>query len=348
VGIDRSEILAWLRETDPAKLDALWKAADDTRKAHVGDAVHLRGLVEISNVCVRSCAYCGIRSDRDGIERYRMAEDEIIDTAKLIIDLEFGSVVLQSGEDPGIARKWLARIVARIKADTGLAVTLSLGERSRDDLAAWRDAGADRYLLRFETSDGALYDRIHPPRHRHKRDRFEILGWLGDLGYEVGTGVMVGIPGQSFESLADDIEIFRNMDVDMIGIGPFLPHPATPLGAGNANRIEPGEQVPNDEISTLKMLALTRIACPDINIPTTTALATLSAASREHGLRAGANVIMPNLTPLKYRVLYEIYPSKAKVDESAERFAWTVKDLILAMGRTVAKGPGGRKKPGRL
>jgi len=337
--ITRADILNWLRETDPLKLETLWQAADETRRDHVGQAVHLRGLLEISNICVRSCAYCGIRSARTGLERYRMTAAEIVDTARRIANHNLGTVVLQAGEDPGITRQWLSTIIKRIKTETGLAITLSLGERSDTDLAAWRQAGADRYLLRFETSDRALYNRIHPPRPGQTYDRFDTLRWLAGLGYEVGTGVMVGIPGQTLASLADDIEIFRELDVDMIGLGPFLPHPDTPLGS-----LPPmgPEQVPNDEMMTLKMLALTRLVCPNCNIPSTTALSTLSTTSREQGLKAGANVIMPNFTPEKFRLLYEIYPSKARVDVNNEQFPELIKNRITALGRTVGQGPGRR------
>ena len=235
----------------------------------------------------------------------------------------------------------------RVKDETGLAVTLSLGERPDDDLAAWRAAGADRYLLRFETSDDELYRHIHPDLPGRVSDRLAILRTLQDLGYEAGTGIMVGIPGQTYASIADDIDLFRGMDMDMIGIGPYLPHPSTPLGEEHARRSAAGEwpadQAANDELTTCKVLALTRLARPDANLPATTALALVDrAGGRTHGLQRGANVVMPNLTPPEYRVKYEIYPEKAAVHETAEAIDASIQGLLAALGRTVGTGPGGR------
>jgi biotin synthase len=321
--------------------------ADETRRRHVGDAVHLRGLIEISNHCVRECGYCGLRAANRSLKRYRMTADEIMACTAAAVEFGYGTVVLQSGEDDGIRQRWLSDIIRKIKSDTNLAVTLSLGERPDEDLAAWRVAGADRYLLRFETSDPVLYRLIHPPRPGRASDRFAILKKLRELGYEVGSGVMIGIPGQTYGSLADDIEAFRRLDLDMIGVGPYISHPATPLAKHAALRpIPPDQQVPNSELMTYKVVALTRLVRPDANIPSTTALATLNKESgRELGMSRGANVIMPNLTPPQYRILYEIYPSKACLFETAEDCRSRLKNRILAMGRTVGQGPGGRGRP---
>ena len=343
--LSRTEILNWLREEGEQRLEELWRTADTVRREHVGDAVHLRGLVEFSNHCVRRCAYCGISVGNRELVRYRMAADEIMESVRQAVALGYGTVVLQAGEDYGITREWLANLVGRIKAETALAVTLSLGERPDDDLAAWRAAGADRYLLRFETSDTALYDRIHPPLPGRPSDRFAILRRLAALGYEAGSGVMIGIPGQTYASLAHDLETFATMDLDMIGVGPYLPHPATPLGRGELPEAPPGEQVPNTELMTYKVVALARLVDPDANIPSTTALATLNLASgRELGLARGANVVMPNLTPTKYRALYEIYPAKACIRETAAQCGTCLSGRIVRIGRTVGNGPGGRKR----
>jgi len=314
--MNRATILHWLRETDETKLEELWQLADTVRRENVGDEVHLRGLIEFSNHCVRRCGYCGLRNDNLKISRYRMSKSEIIDCARLAVEYGYGTVVLQSGEDYGVTRDWIADVVRTIKAETSLAVTLSLGERSRDDLAAWRIAGTDRYLLRFETSNPELFDRIHPSLPGRRSDRIAILRTLRELGYEVGSGVMIGIPGQTFDDLANDIELFRTLDLDMIGVGPYIAHPDTPLGQ---NSPPAGEQVPNSEEMTYKVVALTRIVCPKANIPSTTALATLNLANgRELGLCRGANVVMPNLTPVQYRDKYEIYPAKACIRETAD------------------------------
>jgi biotin synthase len=343
----RQDILGWLREEDPDRLEVLWQAADDTRKRHVGEAVHLRGLVEISNHCIRECGYCGLRRSHRNLSRYRMTQEDILECARKAVRYGYGTVVLQAGEDYGLSTEWVAELVLLIKEHTPLAVTLSLGERPDEDLATWRAAGADRYLLRFETSDPRLYEKIHPSLPGRRSDRFAILGTLRRLGYEVGSGVMIGIPGQTYESLADDIETFRALDLDMIGCGPYIEHPATPLGLGLPGKgIASRVQVPNSEQMTYKVLALTRLVRPDANIPSTTALATLNKESgREQGLMRGANVVMPNLTPIQYRSLYEIYPGKACINETAEQCNLCLTGRIESIGRQVGKGPGGRDRP---
>ncbi len=340
--MDRGEITTWLRETDPERLETLWRRADRVRAEHVGDAVHLRGLIEVSSHCVRRCMYCGLRAERTDVPRYRMTEAEILDCARQADAFGYGTVVIQAGEDYGLTREWVAGVVRRIKAETPLAVTLSLGERPDADLAAWRDIGADRYLLRFETSCRALYDRIHPPRGGKRSDRFAILARLRELGYEVGSGVMIGIPGQTFEDLAEDILWFGRLDLDMIGVGPFIAHPETPLGVpGTLPPAPEHDQVPASEAMTYKVVALARLVCPRTNIPSTTALATLNLAEgRELGLQRGANVVMPNLTPVRYRALYEIYPAKACIGESAEDCHGCMRRRIESLGRTVGAGQG--------
>jgi len=347
--MDRRTIIGWLRENNPDRLKDLWSLADSVREENVGDEVHLRGLIEISNYCCRQCGYCGLRSDNRGLERYRMTAEEIMECVHLAVQYGFGAVVMQSGEDYGIETAWLADIVKRIKSETPLAVTLSLGERPDQDLAAWRGAGADRYLLRFETSDPELYKLIHPSHAGRLSDRIGILRRLKELGYEAGSGVMVGIPGQTYKSLATDIDTFRSLDLDMIGVGPYILHPATPLGSGNWIRPIPKEdQVPNTELMTYKTVALTRLVCPQANIPSTTALATINKAmGREYGLMRGANVVMPNLTPTKYRRLYEIYPAKACIDETSDECRACLHDRIKRIGRTIGKGQGARRYQGQ-
>ena len=342
--LDRDEILAWLREENPARLGSLWRRADTVRRRGVGDAVHLRGLIEISNYCIRQCGYCGLRAGNRTLERYRMRADEILACAHLARQYGYGTVVMQAGEDYGIETEWLTDVIRRIKAETNLAVTLSLGERPEADLLAWRGAGADRYLLRFETTDPELYRLIHPSLPARPSDRLAILRVLRELGYEVGSGVMIGIPGQRFESLADDIDTFRALDLDMVGVGPYISHPATPLGQGEWLRALPeDEQVPNTELMVYKVVALTRLVCPEANIPSTTALATINRKSgRELGLARGANVVMPNLTPPEYREKYEIYPGKACINETAQACGVCLRQRIEILGRHVGSGAGGR------
>jgi biotin synthase len=337
--ITREEILRWLREDDPDRLRNLWERANIVRRLRVGDAVHLRGLVEISNHCIRRCAYCGIRAGSP-VERYRMTPTEILACARKAAILGYGTVVLQSGEDPGLTSAAIEETVREIKAETPLAVTLSLGEREDADLEAWRRAGADRYLLRFETSNRALYERIHPSRNGERSDRIAILGRLQAMGYEIGSGVMIGLPGQTCEDLADDVEAFRRIGLDMIGVGPYLPHPDTPLAC---------EALPawDRETMTYKVVALARLVCPGANIPSTTALATVNRAEgRELGLARGANVLMPNLTPSRYREHYTIYPDKACLQENADVCNGCIRGRIESIGRTVGTGRGDARTAG--
>ncbi len=336
--MQRSEILSWLKETNPTRLESLYLQADELRTQRVGDEVHLRGLVEFSNCCVRQCTYCGLRAGSD-VPRYRMDAEDILACAKKAVFLGFGTVVLQSGQDMAMDADWLTDVVRQIKAQTNLAVTLSVGEWPVEAYEAWHDAGADRFLLRFETSNRALYDRIHPPVGNTHSDRLAILRELRRIGYEVGSGVMIGIPGQTYDDLANDIELFVKLRLDMIGVGPYIPHPQTPLA--DDERLAEDCQVPNTEEMTYKVLSLTRLLCPDTNIPATTALATLNKASgREKGLSRGANVLMPNLTPLKYRERYEIYPAKVCIRETAEQCNNCMRGRIESIGRTVGVGRG--------
>ena len=340
----KQDIIHWLKEEDENRLKELWQQADKVRQENVGDEVHLRGLIEFSNYCVRRCGYCGLTADNKDIQRYRMSTEEIIACANEAVQYDYGTVVLQSGEDYGIKRDWLAKVVRRIKSETPLAVTLSVGERSYDDLKTWKEAGADRYLLRFETANQQLYEYIHPSLPDKKSDRFEILRQLRELGYEVGSGVMLGIPGQTYDSLANDLLLFQQLDLDMIGVGPYILHPDTLLGKeGITWQVDDSEQVPNTEQMTYKAVALTRLLRPDANIPSTTALATLNThEGRELGLSRGANIVMPNMTPPQYRALYEIYPAKACIDETAKQCHLCMKGRIYSIGRDVGIGQGGR------
>jgi biotin synthase len=344
----RDEILRWLLEEDETRLEELWQRADRVRRERVGDEVHLRGLIELSNYCVRQCGYCGLRFGNKELERYRMSEEEILSCVDEAKAYGYGTVVLQSGEDYGIETEWLARIIRRVKKQTRLAVTLSVGERPDEDLEAWRKAGADRYLLRFETSDKGLYQSIHPSLPGRVSNRLAMLQTLKKMGYEAGSGVMIGIPGQTYASLCQDIDLFRKLNLDMIGVGPYLPHPRTPLGTplgqGNGRGAVPKEeQVPNTEQMSYKVIALTRIVCPEANIPSTTALATINRErGRELGLMRGANVVMPNLTPLPYRAKYEIYPSKACISEIPSECHSCLHDRIGSIGRKVGTGQGDR------
>jgi biotin synthase len=361
--MEHQEIRDWLRESEPRRLERLWSSADETRRRYVGDAVHLRGLVKISNHCVRHCAYCGLRAPNHKVARYRMGADEILACAHQAVALGYDTIVLQAGEDPQITQGWMTDLLRRIRAETALAITLSLGERRVHDLAAWRAVGADRYLLHFEASNAALYERIHPARGDGGPDRLVLLAAARQLGYAIGSGVMAGLPGQTYEDLVNDLELLRDLDLDMIGVGPYLPHPDTPLGAtfylgrpdadaprrcerhlaAPASR-EASEQVPNSERMAYKLVALARILCPRASISSTTSLATMNRdRGCELGLRRGANVIMPDLTPPRYRRLYELYPDSA-VDD-ADAWDTALRGHIAALGRTIAAGRGDAPRP---
>jgi len=343
--LDQDRIIAWLREEDISRLAELFCAADQVRAKTVGDQIHLRGLIEISNCCQRNCLYCGLRQANDEITRYRMTLEEIVACARQAKERGYGTVVMQAGEDNELRADWVADLIEQIKVDTGLAITLSLGERRESELRLWRERGADRYLLRFETSDRALFDRIHPPLGGVRSDRFEILARLQRLGYETGSGVMVGIPGQGISSLANDLLLFRDLDLDMVGIGPYLPHPRTPMGMwGNEHQMADNLQVQPTELMVRKCVALTRLLCPEANIPRTTALSVIHADDDDSALNCGANVIMPNLTPMRYRRLYDVYPAKSKVDGAVEAHLLDIESLVARIGRSVGKGPGARQR----
>lgn len=334
--MDRITIEGWLREDDPARLAELWAEADAARRRQVGDQVHLRGLIECSNHCRRACHYCGLRAGNRGLRRYRLDDACIRACARQARELGYGTVVLQAGEDPAFGQDRVADLVRAIKDEAGLAITLSLGERSPAELAAWRAAGADRYLLRFETADADLYARIHPPlAGQPAGDRLGQLRLLGELGYEVGSGIMVGLPGQTLADLAHSIHLFGDLGLHMVGVGPYIRHPDTPLA------IEPAGPLVGDVTTTCKVVALTRLHCPGINIPATSALATIDPADgREAALRCGANVLMPNLTPVAYRADYAIYPDKACIAEAAEQCHGCTQARIRRLGREPGCGNG--------
>ena len=292
---------------------------------HIGPAVSFRGLVECSNVCAKDCFYCGIRKSNKNVCRYSLRESEIIESALLAKELGYGSVALQSGEIESEANT--AKFEEVLKAISQyLGVTLSLGEQTEKVFQRWRDAGAKRYLLRIETSDRELYSRIHPNSCDFLR-RKNCLRILRDLDYQVGTGVMIGLPGQSFDMLARDIAFFGETDVDMIGMGPYIPHPDTPLkGAWDSEKAYK---------LGLKMIALTRLYLHDVNIAATTALQALSPRGREEGLLYGANVMMPNITPLKYRESYKLYADKPQTDENSAESREALSEAIRSIGERI-------------
>ena len=340
--MNRQEIISWLKQKEPSELKKLWDFADRIRRENVGEQIHLRGLIEFSNICSRKCFYCGINAGNSKLQRYQMAKEEILECAQTACKLGYGTVVLQSGENKGLDIDFLADVVREIKKTTGLAITLSVGQWDRRVYELWKQAGADRFLLRFETSDDQLYRRLHPDSKNGVAERFEALKLLKELGYEIGSGVMIGLPGQSYESLADDLLKFKELDLDMIGTGPYIKHENTELGRNIKKfMLDDENQVPATEEMTYKVIALSRLLCPQANIPSTTALATLNPQNgRENGLRCGANIVMPNVTLPKYRQMYEIYPAKACIFETAETCNACIIQRIESIGRMVGSGRG--------
>lgn len=339
--MDRTQIHHWLTCTEPDKLTTLWHQADEVRRRHVGEDVYLRGLIEVSNDCSRRCGYCGISADNTGLERYLMSHDEILACAEQGNRLGYGTVVLQAGETRKIDSDWVAELITRIKKQTGQAVTLSLGERSHDELKLWHDCGADRYLLRFETSNRELFDQIHPPVGKTPSDRIALLEALHEIGYAPGSGMLIGIPGQSYDDLVNDLLLLKRLNLHMIGIGPYVPDPQTPLGQ-KALSEPPAENavIPSEDL-TYRVLALARILCPGTNIPSTTAVATLfGSQGQDLGLQRGANILMPNITPPRYRALYTIYPAKACLIDPDADGANRLRLRIERIGRRVGTGRG--------
>ena len=332
-----SEIERWLREEDKDRLKLLWHEADEVRNQRVGDEVHLRGLIELSNYCRRACHYCGLRAANHTLPRYRLLQQEALQSARRAAALGYGTVVLQAGEDSVLTLSWMATLIRRIKTSTGLVVTLSLGERTPEELVAWKLAGADRYFLRFETSNDKLYRKVHPAWPALCNNRFEILAAARNLGYEIGSGLLVGLPGQRYKDLVQDIELLKEHDFDMVGVGPFIPHPETPLGLVD---VSCPDQVPATSLMTWKTIALTRLLCPGANIPSTTALSCVEGADgHRFALKSGANILMLNVTPEDKRDLYEIYPGKGKTDtpEAADK---KTREMIERLCRKVGKGRG--------
>lgn len=322
-----------LLQTRGADLAALYAHADAVRRETCGDAVPIRAILEFSNVCANDCLYCGIRASNPDPIRYQMTSDEIRAAARQIAATNTaGTIVLQAGETPGRSDDDIAALVRDIKTDCpDLAITLSVGNRPRHVYARWRDAGMDRYLLRFETSDADLFARLHPGSTL--AERLRCLRDLQALGVQTGGGFMIGLPGETLETLADNILLCREFDFDMIGIGPYIPHPGTPLShAPNTYADDPD--------MFFRAIAVLRLANPAAHIPATTAFDALFPDGRDRALQCGANVFMPNATPRPFRRAYQLYPGKPCVDEDAMDCSRCVQHRLHTLGRPIAKGPG--------
>lgn len=315
-----------------ADLEALYARADALRKAHMSDAVFLRGIVEFSNVCANDCLYCGIRASNPKVRRYTIGADEILEAARRLHEARQTTIVLQSGESEAFGDQALGELIRRIKRETPLAVTLSVGNRPAETYRYWRDCGMDRYLLRFETSDARIFQRLHPDCSL--AERLACLETLRALGVQVGSGFMIGVPGETPAVLAANILLCRKLQLDMIGIGPFIVHPDTPM-AGERNAYH------DDPEMFFRALAVLRLFNPDAHIPATTAYdAVFPGEGRNLCLQRGANVFMPNSTPSHYRADYQLYPGKPCLNETSEQCAQCVVLRIRALGRTIGSGPG--------
>lgn len=325
--LNESEIVQLLGDVEIE--EELAAAADRVRHEFVGDGVHLRGLIEFSNICRQNCMYCGLRRDNTRLERYRLTADEIVALAEKAVGYGYKTVVLQSGEDAYFTAPRLADIVRRIKA-LGLAITLSVGERPYEEYRALREAGADRYLLRIETTNADIYNALDPGMSLANRIRCTLD--LKRLGYEVGTGTLVGLPGQRLADIARDILWYQEIDADMLGVGPLIPNADTPLG----------EATPGDFHLTRRLVALLRLLLPEANIPATTAMETMVPRGRELILASGANVVMPNVTEGDARRKYALYPGKICVGDTPAHCRNCMGGRIVAMGRFVADDAGFR------
>ena len=318
----------------------LFKKALATKHQFSKNEVYLRGLIELSNICSRDCYYCGIRKGNPDFPRFQLSKEDVLECAEFAYKNNFASLVIQSGER--LDRKFTdfieeTLIEIKERTENRLRITLSLGEHSEETYKRWYEAGAHRYLLRIETTNKELYNKIHPANYSFEK-RVNCLNILKKIGYQMGTGVMIGLPGQTIDDLANDIIFFKEIDVDMIGMGPYIPHKNTPMGANISDSFS--EQKANSQIMLgLKMIAVTRLFLKDINIASTTALQTLDQKhGLERGLLAGANVIMPNLTDFKYKKSYSLYDNKPCTEDSPQVMLENLNNRIKRVGEKIAFG----------
>ena len=323
MNLSKEEIIHLLTKEDG---NSLFEKANKVREKNVGNSVHLRALIEFSNICKNNCLYCGLRKDNLEIKRYRLTKDDILNDVKKAVDLGFKTIVLQSGEDMYFNQKRICEIIEAIKK-YDVALTLSIGERTYQEYKAFKNAGADRYLIRIETTNKDLYHNLDPDMSWD--NRYKCLLNLRELGYELGSGIMVGLPNQTIESIADDLLFLKHINVDMAGIGPFIPHPKTPLANKKGGTLD----------LSLRTMAIMRLLLEDINIPATTAMEALHPEGQIKALESGANVIMPNMTNLGYRKLYDLYPNKENTIKPLDLLS----QKLQSINRTISKDYGFRK-----
>lgn len=329
----KENIIELLEEKDPNRVQQLYDDAFRTKIDNVGNKVYLRGLVEITNICRKNCLYCGIRRDNPSNDRYEIDIEDVIPAARFAYEQGYGSMVIQGGErhDKKFRDKItsILKEVRKISSESPLGITLSLGEQPFDVYQEWFEAGAHRYLLRIESSTQELFEKIHPVDESHSfQTRLTALEDLRRAGYQVGTGVMIGLPFQTLEHLADDLLFFKSFDIDMCGMGPYLEHSQTPLYQYKDLLIPKEERL---QLS-LKMVAILRLMMPKINIAATTAMQSIDPAGREKAILAGANVIMPNLTLTEVRGDYSIYENKPGVGEDASITSSSLERMLQNAG----------------
>ncbi len=341
--LEKEDIIQLLATTGDDK-HALFARADEVKRDTVGNIVYFRGLIELSNVCAKNCFYCGIRNDNHSFKRYNLDDAEVVEAARFAHKNNFASLVLQSGELSGKAfTHRITRLLEKIHQATNsdLRITLSMGEQERETYKDWYNAGAHRYLLRIESSNPELYKKLHPNDELHRFDkRLESLQLLKELNYQVGSGIMIGLPFQTMEDLANDLVFLREFSIDMVGMGPYIEHANTPLFF-HRDSLMPLE----DRFQlALKMIAILRIMMPKINIAAATALQAIDKLGREKALKIGANVIMPNITPGQFRDDYKLYENKPCTDDSAEDCKNCMEVRVALAGNTIGYGSWGDSK----
>lgn len=341
--LEKTDIIALLN-LDKEQAKILFDKSSEIKQNYVGNKVYYRGLIELSNICKKDCFYCGIRKSNKNVSRYELSDKDVLDAAKYSYDNKFGSIVLQGGERTD--KKFTDRITYLLKeikklSNGKLGVTLSLGEQSDKVYKQWKEAGAHRYLLRIEESNKNIYKKLHPDNNLHSFEtRINVLKSIQNAGYQTGTGVMIGLPFQTVENLADDLLFFRNFDIDMVGMGPYIEHEDTPLYKYKNELWSLNDRF----FMSLKMVAILRIIMHRINIAATTAMQSIDPIGREKAIKIGANVLMPNVTPGIVRKNYLLYENKPCTDENADDCLDCLKTRLKLVNAEFAENEWGDSK----